>query len=137
VADLTAVRSGIATNVATANPNVEVDAFVRDDISPPHFLVGVPERIEFDLTIARGADKYLIPCRVYASRMDDETGQATLDGFLDSKSADGIKTSVESDKTLGGVASSVRVIEARGYGEYQVGNVAYYGVEILVEVITQ
>jgi hypothetical protein len=137
VADLQAIRAGIQANVATANPTIETSWFVRDSISPPHFIVGAPERIEFDVTIARGADRYLIPCRMYAARTDDEDGQTTLDGYLNSKSSTGIKTAVESDITLGGAASTVRVIEARDYGEYVIGNVSYYGVELLVEVITQ
>lgn len=137
MADLQDIREGLVANVRATNPSLEATWFVKDAISPPQFVVGAPERIEFDVTIARGADRYLIPCRVYVGRTDDEDSQTTLDAFLNSKSAGGIKTAVESDITLGGAASTVRVIEARDYGEYVIGNVPYLGVELLVEVITQ
>ena len=46
-----------------------------------------------------------------------------------------MKAKVESDITLGGVAQSVRVVEADNYGVYTINNIDYLGVEFMIEVI--
>ena len=83
----------------------------------------------------RGADKYEIPIFLYVSRVDAQDSQETLDSFLASTGSNSVKVAVESDITLGGVAQSVRVIEADNYGVYTINNLDYLGVEFTVEVI--
>ena len=104
-------------------------------IEPPTAIVGVMERINYDSTLQRGSDKYEIPLFVYVSRVDAQDSQETLDGYLQSSGSSSIKAQVESDTTLNGEAQSVRVVEARDYGVYNINNIEYLGVEFLVEVI--
>ena len=59
----------------------------------------------------------------------------TLDSFLASTGSNSVKVAVESDITLGGVAQSVRVVEADNYGVYTINNIDYLGVEFTIEVI--
>ena len=134
MATLTAIRSGLKTNLANITSLVVYD-YVPDSIEPPTAIVGVVDSIDYDSTMARGADTYTIPIFLYVSRVDAEDSQDTLDGYLASSGSSSVKAQVESDLTLGGSAQSLRVIEAENYGVYNVNNIDYLGVEFTVEVI--
>ena len=83
----------------------------------------------------RGADTYVIPCRLLIGNVDAQLAQETLDGFIASSGANSVKQAIESDVTLSGVVSSVRVTEARDYGSYTMNNTDLIGVDFMVEVV--
>ena len=134
MASLSSIRSGIATNLGNIS-SLTVFGFVPDSIEPPTAVVGVVDNIEYDTSMARGADTYSIPVFLYVSRVDAQDAQDTLDGFLASSGSSSVKTQIESDVTLGGVANSARVVEADNYGVYTINNIDYLGVEFMIEVI--
>ena len=134
MASLSSIRSGIATNLGNIS-TLSVFAFVPDSIEPPTAVVGVVDNIEYDSTMARGADTYTIPVFLYISRVDAQDAQDTLDAFLASSGSSSVKAQVESDITLGGEAQSVRVVEADNYGVYTINNIDYLGCEFTIEVI--
>jgi hypothetical protein len=135
MATLTQIRSGIATNISNNITIVSVYSYVPHRAEPPIVVVGVLETLEYDTTMARGSDKYLIPVRLYVANVDDQDSQETLDQFIKTTGSNSMKSAIESDKTLGGVASSVRVTEVRDYGAFELNNTDLLGVEFLVEVI--
>ena len=134
MASLSSIRSGVATNLGNIS-TLTVFGFVPDSIEPPTAVVGVVDSIEYDTSMARGADTYTIPVFLYVSRVDAQDAQDTLDGFLASSGSSSVKTQIESDVTLGGVANSARVVEADNYGVYSINNIDYLGCEFTVEVI--
>ena len=134
MANLSSIRSGIATNLQNIS-SLTVFGFVPDSIEPPTAVVGVVDTLEYDSTMARGADTYNIPVFLYVSRIDAQDSQDTLDAFLASSGSSSVKAQVESDITLGGQAQSVRVVEADNYGVYTINNIDYLGVEFMIEVI--
>ena len=134
MASLSSIRSGIATNLGNIS-SLTVFGFVPDSIEPPTAVVGVVDNIEYDTSMARGADTYSIPVFLYVSRIDAQDSQDTLDAFLASSGSSSVKAQVESDITLGGQAQSVRVVEADNYGVYTINNIDYLGVEFMIEVI--
>ena len=134
MASLSSIRSGIATNLENIS-SLTVFGFVPDSIEPPTAVVGVVDNIEYDTSMSRGADTYSIPVFLYVSRVDAQDAQDTLDGFLASSGSSSVKTQIESDVTLGGVANSARVVEADNYGVYTINNIDYLGCEFTVEVI--
>tara|TARA_A100001201_G_scaffold92553_1_gene80600 strand:+ start:1316 stop:1723 length:408 start_codon:yes stop_codon:yes gene_type:complete len=134
MASLSSIRSGIATNLGNIS-SLTVFGFVPDSIEPPTAVVGVVDNIEYDTSMSRGADTYSIPVFLYVSRVDAQDAQDTLDGFLASSGSSSVKTQIESDVTLGGVANSARVVEADNYGVYTINNIDYLGCEFTVEVI--
>ena len=134
MASLSSIRTGIATNLGNIT-SLSVYGFVPDSIEPPTAVIGVVDNIEYDSTMARGADTYTIPVFLYVSRVDAQDAQETLDGYLASAGASSVKAQVESDITLGGEAQSVRVVEADNYGVYTINNIDYLGVEFTIEVI--
>ena len=134
MASLSSIRSGIATNLGNIS-TLTVFGFVPDSIEPPTAVVGVVDNIEYDTSMSRGADTYTIPVFLYVSRVDAQDAQDTLDAFLASSGSSSVKTQIESDSTLGGVANSARVVEADNYGVYSINNIDYLGCEFTVEVI--
>lgn len=134
MASLTNIRNEIGNNLSNIT-SLSVFKFVPDMIEPPTAVVGVVERIEYDTSFARGADTYTIPVILYISRVDTQLSQETLDSYLQSSGANSVKAQVESDVTLNGQASSVRVTDATDYGVYNVNNVDYLGVQFSLEVI--
>ena len=134
MASLTDIRNGIGTALESIS-SLMVYKYVPDSIEPPTAIVGIVDNVNYDLTEARGADRYAIPVFLYVSRVDAQDSQETLDSYLASSGASSVKTKIESDITLGGVAQSVRVVEADNYGVYSINNIDYLGVEFTVEVI--
>jgi len=134
MASLSSIRDGLKTRLATIS-GLSIFSFVPDSIEPPTAVVGVMSSLEYDSTMARGSDTYSIPIYLYVSRVDAQDAQETLDAYLNSSGSSSIKAQVESDGTLGGVADSVRVVEADNYGVYTVNDIDYLGVEFMVEVI--
>lgn len=134
MANLTNIRNEIKNNLANIS-TLSVYGYVPDFVEPPTAVVGVMETINYDASMQRGADRYEIPVFLYVSRVDAQDSQETLDGYLASSGATSVKAQVESDTTLNGEAQSVRVVSASNYGVYEINNVAYLGVEFIVEVI--
>ena len=134
MASLSSIREGLKTRLATIS-GLSIFSFVPDSIEPPTAVVGVMSSLEYDSTMARGADTYNIPVFLYVSRIDAQDSQDTLDAFLASSGSSSVKAQVESDITLGGQAQSVRVVEADNYGVYTINNIDYLGVEFMIEVI--
>lgn len=132
---LTSIRDGLKTNLETIS-GLTAYEYVPDWIEPPIALVAPINSLNYDSTMARGADTYEIPVIVYISRVDAQLSQDTVDGYLASTGATSVKAAIESDPTLGGAAMSVRVVSATDYGEYEVTQgTSFLGVTFNVEVI--
>ena len=132
---LTSIRDGLKTNLETIS-GLTAYEYVPDWIEPPIALVAPLNTLNYDSTMARGADTYEIPIVVYISRIDAETAQDGVDAYLASTGATSVKAAIESDPTLGGAAMSVRVISASDYGEYEVTQgTSFLGVTFNIQVI--
>ena len=135
MASLTSLRQAIGTNIGNNLSNISVYSYVPHRFDPPLAVVSVLENLEYDFSMARGSDKFIIPVRLFVSNIDGQDSQETLDAFLNSSGSSSMKVAIESDKTLGGISSTLRVVEARDYGAFELNNVELLGVEFLVEVI--
>ena len=132
---LTSIRDGLKTNLETIS-GLTAYEYVPDWIEPPIALVAPINSLNYDSTMARGADTYEIPVIVYISRVDAQLSQDAVDGYLASTGPTSVKAAIESDPTLGGAAMSVRVVSATDYGEYEVTQgTSFLGVTFNVEVI--
>lgn len=125
------IRTGIATNLATI-AGLRTASTVPDDPKPPVAIV-VPNNITYDTSFARGADTYEFSVLVLVGRVDERTSQNRLDAYC--TPTGGIKAAVESDKSLGGAAMSLRVTEMRNYQSLAVGEATYLAAEFVVQVI--
>lgn len=129
---LTAIRQGIAANLSTIS-GLRTSWFVPDNPSPPIAIV-VPDRVDYDVSFARGSDTFNINVLLIGGRINERSAQTSLDAFLDSTGSSSVKAAIESDKTLGGAAHSVRVTDWSGYGPLAIGDAQYLTVTIRVMV---
>ena len=129
---LLTLRQGIATNLATIS-GLRTSWFVPDNPSPPIAIV-VPDRVDYDVSMARGSDTFTFQVLVIAGRINERSAQSTLDAYLDSTGSTSIKAAIESDKTLGGSAHSARVTGWSGYGPLAIGDAQYLTVNFAVTV---
>ena len=130
---IAAIRQGIADNLASI-PGIRTSAFVPDNPTPPIAIVK-PDSVTYDTAMHRGLDTYTFSVLVIAQRASERGAQATLDGFCDPTGASSIKTAIESDRTLGGVANDCRVTDLTDYGPLSVGEVTYLAATFTVSVI--
>lgn len=129
---LTAIRQGIAANLSTIS-GLRTSWFVPDNPSPPIAIV-VPDRVDYDVSFARGSDTFYVNVLLIGGRINERSAQTSLDAFLDSTGSSSVKAAIESDKTLGGAAHSVRVTDWSGYGPLAIGDAQYLTVTIRVMV---
>lgn len=133
MANISELRAGIATNLATIS-GLRTSATVPDSINPPIAVV-MPNTINYDTSFARtGGDEYEFLVMVIVGRVDERTAQNRLDGYCSGTGASSVKAAIESDKTLGGKAFSLRVTSLRNYNQVTVGDVTYLSGEFVVQV---
>jgi hypothetical protein len=135
MATFSSIRDGLKTRLETISGLSAYD-YVPDFIDPPVALVAPLNSLNYDATMARGADTYAVPVILYIARIDAETAQDGVDAYLASTGGSSVKAAIEADPTLGGAAMSVRVISATDYGEYEVTQgTSFLGVTFNIEVI--
>lgn len=127
-----AIRSGIATNLATIT-GLRTTATVPESLSPPTAVV-VPVSVTFDRAFRRGLDEYEISVLLFACRADARTAQNTLDDYCDPTGSQSVKTAIESDRTLAGSIQDLRVTSMRNYGPADIGGTTYLAAEFVVQV---
>lgn len=132
MASVTALREGIAAQLGDIS-GLRMKAFAPDSVNPPAVAVELTS-LGFDSTFARGFDEFNFTVRVYASRASDKAGQNKIDSYLAGSGPGSVKAAIEADKTLGGVAETLRVTGVDNYGIYDVGGTGYYGAEFSVIV---
>ena len=134
MADVSAIRTGIATNLATIT-GLRTSATVPDQISPPIAVV-MPASITYDLAFDRsGGDEHEFSVMVIVGRVDERMAQNKLDAFCSGTGSQSIKAAIESNRTLSGQAFDCRVTSLRNYNQVTVGDVTYLAAEFAVQVI--
>jgi hypothetical protein len=96
-----------------------------------------PDEVEYDVTFGRGSDTWMILVQAFVASVFDQASQQRLDRMLAPTGAESIKEAIESDRTLGGACSDLRVTRSSGYQTYALegrGNVL--GAEFTVQVET-
>jgi hypothetical protein len=78
----------------------------------------------FDIDNARGLDQASVDIYVIVQRISERTAQDKLDEFLAGTGEGSIKTALESDRSLGGLVDTLRVISAES-GTYTSGEQSF------------
>lgn len=135
MASVSSIRDGLKTRLATVSGLNAYDT-VPGDIVPPAAIVapGNPV-VMYDLTMGRGGDTLRFVITLLISDVVDDMAQDTLDAYLAGSGSSSIKTAVEADETLGGVAHFAVVTQVNSYGLLEWAGVSYLGAELLVEVV--
>lgn len=127
MASLSALRDGIATNLATIN-GLRVSAFVPDNINPPIAIV-TPQNIEYHRSFQNGLNTYSFIVSVFVGRVSERSAQNTLDAYCAPTGSSSIKSAIESDRTLQGHAFDLVVSDMRNYGSVTIGENTYLTAE--------
>jgi hypothetical protein len=133
MADVSALRAGIATNLTTVS-GLRTAATVPDQINPPVAVV-MPTSITYDTAFARsGGDEYEFSVMVIVGRVDERMAQNKLDAYCSGSGTQSIKAAIQSNRTLGGQAFDCRVTSLRSYNQISVADVTYLAAEFVVQV---
>jgi hypothetical protein len=113
VTTLAQLRTGLADNLATIK-GVQVSPYALAQPIPPGIQI-LPGEVDFRGAFARGFDLWRFQVQAYVAYSADTGSQVLLDELLNPTGARSVKTALESDPTLGGVAFGVFVPTASGY----------------------
>lgn len=128
------LREGLAANL-DAIEDVQASAYMLSNPTPPTIEV-VPDEVDYDAAMGRGDDTWRFVIRAYVGVASDKGAQLLLDELLAPSGTRSVKTVLEADETLGGVAEDLHVQTATGYRIYQrAGGPELLGCEWTVEVI--
>ncbi len=120
--DIQGVRDALKVNLQTI-PRLRVYDNIPDVVVPPCAVVGQLD-FTFDIDNQRGLDQASVDVFVIVQRLSERTGQDKLDFFLAGSGKGSIKTALESDRTLGGLVNTLRVISAES-GTYTSGDASF------------
>ncbi len=140
--DISLIRTAIADAVHAQIPSLNCFGYIPDAPPEPCFYVG-EVGIDFDSAFGRGLDEARITCHLLVSRADDRAGQAALDSYLRGSGPNSVKAALLTARgapgqpALGGLAHDLTLTQVQGYGMYAVGDVQFFGAELVVRVIGQ
>ena len=122
ITDVNGVRDALKVNLQTIS-RLRIYDTIPDIVTPPCAVVGQLD-FTFDVDNARGLDQASVDVYVIVQRLSERTGQDKLDNFLAGSGNGSIKTAIESDRTLGGLVDTLRVISAES-GTYTSGDQSF------------
>jgi hypothetical protein len=108
------LRQGLAEALRTI-PSLRVYELLPDNPNPPGVAISL-DRVVYDSVFARGCDEYEFTVHLFVARGDDRSAQVRIEDYVAGSGPSSIKAAIENDPTLGGVAQTVRVSEARNIG---------------------
>ena len=122
ITDVNGVRDALKVNLQTIS-RLRIYENIPDVVVPPCAVVGQLD-FTFDIDNARGLDQASVDVYVIVQRLSERTGQDKLDNFLAGSGKGSIKTAIESDRSLGGLVDTLRVISAES-GTYTSGEQSF------------
>jgi hypothetical protein len=122
ISNINGVRDALKANLQTIT-NMRVYDTIPDIVTPPAAVVGQLD-FTFDIDNMRGLDQASVDIYVIVQRISERTGQDKLDLFLAGSGTGSIKTAIESDRSLGGLVDTLRVISAES-GTYTSGDQSF------------
>ena len=120
--NINGIREALKTNLQNIT-NLRIYDLIPDVIVPPCAVVGQLD-FTFDIDNMRGLDQASVDVYVIVQRISERSGQEKLDNFLAGSGSGSIKTALESDRTLGGLVDTLRVITAES-GTYTTGDQSF------------
>lgn len=128
--DLGAVMAGIGTRLETI-VGLRVSTYPADRANPPQAIVSLPEIVEYDAVMGRGADRVVIPVTVLVGKVSDRAARDKLARYVSGSGADSVKAAVDGE--LGGAAQTARVTGAT-ISVVTIEAIEYLGASFDVEV---
>lgn len=132
--DLNAVMDAIGTRLVGV-AGLRTADYAAQSINVPQAIVSLPTSpIEYDATMARGADRAVIPVLVLVAAVSDRASRDQVAAYLSGTGVKSIKAAIEGTTSdLGGAAQTVRVMTGQA-DVITVGAVDYAAASFEVEV---
>ena len=130
--DITAIRQGIATNLATIS-GLRTSGELPENPNPPTAVVAL-ETIDYDGAFQQGVTTFMFTVIVIVGKQSDRISQRSLNDYASQNGARSVKTAVESDRSLGGSAMDCRVRGMTSVGSLQLNDTEYMAAEFSVAV---
>jgi hypothetical protein len=92
--DLAAIMDAIAANLETIT-GLRVFAYTPETVAPPAAIVGYPERITYDLTYQRGADRATFPIWIVVGLLYTKGARDELSTYLSAGAVGEIKAALD------------------------------------------
>lgn len=113
MASLADIRAGLKANLIAAG-FTDVNLYTTSDPHPPVIEIDVaPDGVEYDLAFRPGGGMDQVTMLVRAVFTESEDAQVQLDTYIDGAAATDVKSALERDLTLGGVAQALHVTGAQ------------------------
>jgi hypothetical protein len=123
---ITDIRDGLAANLATI-PGLRTSAELPDQPNPPIAVVQL-NNVTYDQAFQNGLVLYNFTITVIVGKVAERLAQQRLNAYA-STGTGGIKTALESDRTLGGHAFDVKLQEMTNIGAITLGEQQYLAAE--------
>lgn len=135
-ATIAQIMAGLKVRLATVS-GLEAYDYAPDDPVPPCAFPLVPPIPSYRETMQRG--RYVLTFRVVVltGAQIDREGQVRLAEFASQTGSSSIRTAIEGDRTLGGLAEDCVVDSFTPDGLEEVGLVNYYGGTFMVRVVAR
>lgn len=131
--DLNSAMDAIGVRLASI-VGLRVSDYQADSVNPPQAIVSLPETVDFDAVMGRGADRAVIPITVVVAKVSDRAARDVIAQYVSGTGPLSIKAAVEGGNSdLGGAAQSVRVTTAR-IEVVTIGSIDYLGASFDCEV---
>jgi hypothetical protein len=132
VAAISDLRVGLSTNLQTIS-GLRVYPTLPDVINPPTAMISL-EKVQYNKASQKGLTMYGFKVSVIVGRVSERTAQNLLDVLVASSGAGSVKTAIESDRTLGGMAFDTFIPELSAYGAVSINGIDYLSAEFSVQV---
>ena len=132
MASISAIRSGLATRLATIT-GLRSGATIPDNVNPPYAIV-TPSTVNYHRAFNNALSTYNFTVMVVVGRVSERTSQNSLDAYCSPTGASSIRVAIEGDKTLGGVVYDTIVTGMRNYGSVTIAENVYLAAEFDIAV---
>lgn len=132
MADISAIRQGLATNIGTV-PGLRVTTETTDNPTPPVAVITL-DNIDYHNAMKNGLTTYNFLVTVVVGRAAEREMQRKLDAYCQPTGAQSVKAAIESNRSLSGVIHDLIVVSANPTGNITINDQTYLAAEFTVTV---
>lgn len=132
MADITNIRQGIATNIATV-PGLRTSAEIPDSPNPPMAVVNL-DSIDYHNAMKDGLTTYNFTVTVIVGRAAEREMQRKLDAYCQPSGTQSVKRAIESNRSLSGEVYDLIVVNSNSIGNITINDQTYLAAEFTVTV---
>lgn len=130
-----AIRTAAKDTIQSAIPGLVGYDKIRDLVDVPAFVVA-PGDADFNVAFGRGFDTWNFDVIVLVNRVDAESAQDLLDGYVNGFGGNSIRQAVFNNRSLGvGVDAHISGVSRYG-ASWEINGTQYYGAALRLVVHT-